>query len=36
MPSSINVLINLEEDLLEVLQRSALAGVHQTTLDAKD
>ena len=36
MPSSINVLINLEEEVIEVLQRSPLAGVHQTTLDGKD
>ena len=36
MPSSVNVLINLEEELIEVLQRSPLAGVHQMTLDEKD
>ena len=35
IPSSLNVLINFQEERVEVLQRSPLAAVHQTTHDAK-
>ena len=36
MPSSINVLIKLQEERVEVPQRSPPAGLHQTTLGARD
>ena len=36
MPSSTNVLIKLQEERVEVVQRCPPAGVHQTTLGTKD